>query len=108
MVAVTDSALLSDPALAGRARQRSAATELIVTHPKDSSILYIWISTFVAIDATKEILETNANSLATDLAMALEPSYSPNLTRGGYHLRIHRPHVIILTLHRQAQIVVDT
>lgn len=52
MVSVTDSALLSDPALAGRARQESAATRLTVTHPKDSSPLYLWIFIDVVTDAT--------------------------------------------------------
>ena len=81
MSSVTDSALLSDPALASRARQRSAATRLMVTRHKDSSAHYSRASTIVATDATREILETNANYLATDLAMALEPTCSPNLTR---------------------------
>jgi len=108
MVAVTDSALLSDPALAGRARQRSAATSIMVTHPKDSTTLYLWISIDIATDATKDYEETNASSLATGRAGALEPSYSPSLTRGSDHLRSHQPHVITLTLHRQAPIVVDT
>ena len=80
MSSVTYSALLSDPALASRARQRSAATRLMVTRHKDSGAHYSRASTFVATDATREILETNANYLATDLAMALEPTCSPNLT----------------------------
>ena len=54
MVPVTDSALLSDPALAGRARQRSAATSVMVTHPKDSTTLYLWISIDIATDATQD------------------------------------------------------
>jgi len=107
-VSVTDSALLSDPALAGRETQRNAATSIMVTHRKDSRTQYLRASTSVATDATREILKTKANYLATDLAMALEPSCSPNLTRGSDHLRSHRPHVITLTLHRQAQLVVDT
>ena len=81
MLSVTDSALLSDPALAGRATQRNAATSIMVTRRNDSSAQYLRASTFVATDATREILESNANYLATDLAMTLEPSCSPNLTR---------------------------